>query len=326
MNIHKWYYTNRRFSMKRAFILALALTIVGLAQQSFGVVLNATAENRVFFQDRGVVLRADPNSSYGGLAGYRRVDIGGADGFGQVGDIEIEILQAQNVESPPGSGTDVWEQSSTSRFQGYAAFEISKISVVTGIPQVEFKPLSVADPFGKLAAGECYALFADDGSGATTWLPGATTLAAAVGSVTDGSLYLTLGFGQDGLDTDSFYMYQRNDIINGTGNPESGVGFAALNVMRNFTGFLSFVDLNDPTEVLFGDPPGSGANPLETDVWGQQKFSRNSAFPLGSLFQFQSDDPLAIAPIPEPASLLVFSGLFGSFAALTVFLRRRKKA
>jgi hypothetical protein len=306
--------------VKRAFILALALTIVGLAQQSFGVILNEAGENRVFFQGRGVVLRADPNSSYGGLAGYRRVDIGGADGFGQVGDIEIEILQAQNVESPPGSGTDIWEQSSTSRFQGYAAFEISKISVPSGIPQVEFKPLSVADPFGKLAVGECYALYADDGSGATAWLPGATTLAAAVGSVTDGSLSLTLGFGQDGPDTDSFYMYQRNDIINGTGNPESGVGFAALNVMRTRSGFLNFVDLNDPTEDLFG------GTSLLTDTWGQQKFSRNSTFPTGSLFQFQSDDPLAIASIPEPASLLVFSGLFGSFATLTVFLRRRKKA
>lgn len=299
---------------------------VGAVQLSVAApvfVLDGITENNVFFLDRGVVLRntGNPNDSYGGLTGWVRVAIGDPDGAGGVilpiaGDVEIEIFQAQNVESPEGN--EVWIQADNDRFQGYAAFQVQSLSgdVATGL-QVNFEPLTIADPFGKLAAGEVLALFVDEG--ATGWQPNALTLAAAVASVTDGSLWGTFGFdgtqGDDGGPSDG-YLYQRND--NNLGNPEAGFGWAALNVVQS-PGNIAFTGVNDPTEVLYG-----GAT-LFTSLWAKQFFSRSLAFDRGdSLFQFQSNDPLVFAGVPEPASILVFGGLFAGFLGYRRLRRRRE--
>jgi len=317
--------------LKRLLLLSTAALIVAcVATQSFGGITIDTqgVENRAFFLDVGVVLRdtgAAPADSYGGLVGWERVDIGDGgtpldptdDILPVKGDIEFEIFQAQNIHAP--LGTELWIQGLTDRFQGYAAFEVSNSPAydAAGVVQVEFKPISVADPFGVLAAGEVLALYEDT----TAWDPNAATLAAAITSATDGSLWATFGFdgtqGADGGVSDG-YLYQRNDNAL-LGNPEVGTGFAALNVVQQpgIPGLI-FTGVNDASETLFGDVP-----PLIMDLWAQQKFSRNAAFDSGlSLFQFESDDPMVFAGVPEPTSLIVFGMLF---AGLFVLLRLRRR-
>jgi hypothetical protein len=313
---------------KRLFFSAmLALAVVALSHQAFGsVVLETVNENEILFQDRSVVLRptGDPNDSYGGLQGWKLVPIqGGANPvLPQQFDVELMIFNAQNIDTVNGT---IWAQSlGSDHLQGYAALEVQSVGldpVSNQLLHVEFGPLSIADPFGILntANNEMLALYTD--TGATQWNTTAGTLQAAVDSVTDGNLWLTMGF--PGVQGTGGYTYQQN--LTSGGNPESGNGFGAWDVIQQpgMPGAI-FKGVNDSTENLYGDPPGSGVVPLITDVWAQQKFQRNDDFPDSSLFQFESNDPMVIALVPEASSLIIFAGLFGLMGLLRFW--RRKKA
>jgi len=320
--------------MQKQFIYSI-VSVLAVAATSQGVFAEPVfvfdgSENFVKFENKGIVLRADAGSSYGGLDGYRRVEIGtlGPDFLPAVGDIEIEIFTAQNTQNP--EGTNLWFQSATDHFSAYAALEISKITVdVSGVVQVEYAPLSVADPFGildpDLSKGEILALYVNDGPEAVTdWDPNGSSLGAGVTSTTDGDLWATFGF--SGIQGTDGYLYQRNDQF--IGNPESGVGFGALNAIRQpLISTAVFPGVNDSTETLFG-----GAA-LLTDIHVQQKFERNTRFDptlaaadaTWSFWQFSSDDPLVFAAVPEPSSLFLFSALFGGFLGFDR-LRRKKTA
>lgn len=274
--------------------------------------------NRLFFENYETILRADVGSSFGGLDGYREVNPG-AEAVA-VGDIVVQIYEAQNLKITGVSG-NVWEQSATSRFQGYGAVEITGVAfeALGTVQHLTFG--ATVDPFGILAAGETLRLFSDDGVGATAMNQLAPTLAAAIGTVTNGVLWASFGLGvaTDGGTTDTGFTYSHNFAV----SPLEGDSFFQLNVVTGPPGVV-FTGVNEGSETEVGDAPLklnslAGTSEFELhDENGDLAYSpgvispSTGNFTEDGLFRFASNDPMIFRAVPEPGSLiLVGMGLVG---------------
>ncbi|MCB1938876.1 MAG: PEP-CTERM sorting domain-containing protein [Rhodocyclaceae bacterium] len=314
-------------------LFAVAATLVAGAASATPVF--EPGKNDLYFNNLENQYRADANCTANtclgqgsGPAGYQLVNPAVA-GNVQQGDIFAGILRFQNIDHIDGSQ---WLQAGNDQFQGYFAQEVASVGAVGPAAQITFQNLTVADPFGKLAAGEMMRLYVDNGATVFTSAT-AGTVAGLIGLATDGVFWGSLGLtgGNNGG-----YAYAIDDLT-APGTATTTQSYLGLNLVAQGAaynaGLLNLI--NDFNESIEGGitaglvcSAGEIANPAIqcTEYVGTSEieFNTNSFLGSGSSpFIFASNDPATLSRIPEPATLSVLGlGLLG----LAATRRRAAKA
>jgi hypothetical protein len=329
--------------MKKVGILVVALALVlvwGGMFSSASAQLLVGQENVLFFNNFENIYDADGNYKEPGVNNPL-----------EVGDHFFGIINVQNIDA--GGGTH-WFSGPTDQITGIFAQEVVDILNLPGdsdpldptgtqtLPHIVLGPASVTtfsgpdgtsvDISGLLSGDEIIALWHD--TGATTFESNGT-IAQDVSVATDGDLWLTLGY--SGLEAigdpqdftnDDGYFYSHSaffvPLINFTGET-----WAGLNAIQNFTG-SGFAAINDPNELEMDLAICGFAGCLQTDGHLSGELEGNPAVLLAdgtithefSPWDFRSNDPAHLLPIPEPSTMLLFGmGLLG----LGAYGRKRMK-
>jgi hypothetical protein len=204
-----------------------------------------------------------------------------------------------------------------------AVFDITVVAKIANGTNWDFifGPTAGSTFVNSAVVGTMVSVYLDNFPGGTTDLNvvnGACgTLAQCVAAASDGGLYLNLGFNGDV--NNAWAAINASDDINGVLNTaessKAGLFNYFLNILTNNTG-LNFGPQNCTLGLV--DCPLGGDNSVQLigsgDVLGGQGLT-NGAFG-------RSDADAQVAPIPEPASLLLFgAGLLG----VNFISRRRVK-
>jgi hypothetical protein len=313
---------------------ALGIAVSALAFSApAGAVVFGTGNNDIFFNNFENLYRATGNcndetcfASPSDPTGYQRV-IPGHNNL-QVGDIFIGIINVQNIDNAGGT---IWSSDNVAAggidtFTGYFAQQVLSINPTGSDPfdsnqndlnHVDVGALTVADPFGILAAGEIYKFFVDAGAG-TPFISGGT-LATTIAAATDGIAWASLGVQDpDGAGPiGAGYLYFHSDLAADLEN-FAGEGFGGLNIATEYAGYNGGVQagINDINETELG-----GIALLNHFV-GSFEFEQNPDYPQGaSDWIFRSNDPFENNVVPEPGALsLIALSLIGAAVA-----RRRRQ-
>ncbi|MCB1959277.1 MAG: PEP-CTERM sorting domain-containing protein [Rhodocyclaceae bacterium] len=265
-----------------------------------------------------------------GPTGYQLADPTIAGNIVQ-GDIFAGVIRFQNIDHIDGSQ---WLQAGNDQFQGYFAQEVLTVGPVGTAAQITFQNLTVADPFGVLAAGEMMRLYVDNGATVFTSSTGGT-VAGIIALATDGVFWGSLGLSAG---NNGGYAYAIDDLTAAGNAPNTSTeSFLAMNLVTAGAAYnagqLNLInDFNESVEG--GVSAGLICSAAEianvavqcTEYVGTSEieFNTNSFLANGnSPFLFASNDPATISRIPEPATLSVLGlGLLG----LAASRRRAAKA
>lgn len=259
-------------------------------------------------------------STTGDPTGYQRINPTVAGNI-QAGDIFIGIIDVQNIRSSV-SGTNTYDSAAGDRFTGYFAQQVTAVTfpdTFNPVPDATTAHITLGattDPFGILAAGEMFRLYAETPSfssgGSASDVTGNIALATA------GTLWAGLGLGTppDG------YAYTHTDITTAVTSSNTEA-FFALNVLNKYNvgaggynaGTLALI--NDFNESEIGGYPGQGAGQLLcspaqiadptiscTELVGTSEIESNTEFGTTSPWMYASNDPFRLFQVvPEPGTL-----------------------
>ncbi len=225
------------------------------------------------------------------------------------GDYFYGILSVQNINV---GGTTVWYQGANDQFSGYFLIEVASVTdpdndPTTADSTITFKPYSgTTDPYGILdpTAGEVMALYTDT---TTPFEYNGITVADDIAKATDGTLWAT-------LTTNGGYWYTPNAPLKppGGGN-KVGTSFAGLYFVQDNTGEPGWKLINDPLEGIVN---------ANVQVYFQSEIEDYGPNGINGTWQFGSNDPATMHPLPEPTTLLLLgTGLIG----LAGIGRKKKK-
>jgi hypothetical protein len=196
------------------------------------------------------------------------------------------------------------------RFEPYAPFA-ADVAAITGLP--------VGDVTGAMIA-----LFEDD---SPDWLNDTTSVAAAEGDATDGSLFAVLGgVGTWGTD----YYWGADGPRSLPANATVSTSFAAsIQLLVDNTGLNFDDDINQLPTTLVGVEfgPGLGAILNEFGIKGSVKLAQDSD--PRNIYALRSDDPVTastsgVGVIPEATSVVSWLGLIALGCVAGLGARRRK--
>ncbi len=255
----------------------------------------------------------------GDPTGYQRINPTVAGNIA-AGDIFIGILNVQNITSAV-SGMDTYNSVAGDRFTGYFAQMVTAVTfpdTFNTAPDATTAHITLGattDPFGILAAGEMFKLYAETPSFSSGG--SASDISANIALATAGTLWAGLGLGTppDG------YAYTHTDITTAitSSNTEA---FFAVNVLNRYNvgtggynaGTLALI--NDFNETEIGGYPGQGAGQLLcspaqiasptiscTDLVGTSEIESNTEFGTTSPWMYASNDPFRLFRVPEPGTL-----------------------
>nr|AEQ20545.1 PEP-CTERM motif protein [uncultured bacterium CSLC3] len=326
-------------NMQKLFRLAGAVSLViaslGVEAIEFGTGLNdielGNRENN-YRSDASCALNGGCLGVGSGPTGYQLANPGIPNNI-FVGDIFVGVFASRTVTTL-GGGT-IWNEDNVQAggidtFTGYFAQEVKQINLnVSGTTdRIILGTLSVADPFGKLAAGEVARAYVDNATlantaynvNAGTGIAGVNTI---ISTMTDGALWAALTVGTTvlgtGVDNDG-YVFSELDVGTAGSNLINGAFFTSWNLGTLGPAYNAGTlnGINDPDEFVkggsqAGDPlttvaqnqlgicaPVAGVyacNPIVGN--GQLTFNQS-----GGPFLFASEDPLQLfRAVPEPGSL-----------------------
>ncbi len=285
-------------------LLTLLFTCVLVTSASAYSILSGSGQNEIYFQNVELLFdsagkqidMADP-----AVTATRQL---------QAGDVFMGIINAQNVDvdSAPfwnydNSGSDAINLS------GIFAQKVSFVDTTNGIVYLTNTTIfnftllnnTTVDISPYLAAGEMMALYVDTAADGTfTSYNSDGTVQGDIADATDsdtGAAWLTAGLLAG---TDYAYSYATLGVALGSFSAEA---YAGLSVLVNNTGFSIFDLVNDDGEDLYN---------TNVQLAFTSEIEKNNLFPKSSPWQIKSNDPAIMAPVPEPATLLLLGvGLLG---------------
>ena len=230
------------------------------------------------------------------------------------GDIFWGVYNLQNIKGPTDPagafGPEIWHSdpnSNPAEITGYFATQ-----VVNTIPNgagntdvIVFGPTQ-ADPNGILNPGEVFRVYEDTNK---DYNDAYQTI--GLQTATNGQLLWSLGLGpsSDGDSTGGYWYSNAPIIIPGPNSPV-GTSYAGLNFMgtQNTPDGTSFKAIDDPNETYVNSLVELWLN---SEIF--QVHSIGATDPNGNaLFEFSSNDPAVVYPIPEPATMLLLgTGMIG---------------
>jgi hypothetical protein len=304
--------------MKRIMLVMMVSLILvgGLFTQASAVSLVAGDDNVMFFNNfeniydaNGNYVAPDPargvlvGDHFFGIINIQNIDVGGITNWFSGPQDQLTGFFAQRVTAIYGPFADPYDALNT---QFHLALGAPTITSFTG---PDGTTANIA-PYVSSPA-EMLWLFNQSGAGTTPFESNGTVL-DDFNKVKDGSSWLTAGMP---LGTEYWYSHASigAPLVNFTGET-----WAGIDVIVNNTGYL-FGGINDPNENELGGIL------LLTDIHLSGEIEGNPARianPASSPWDFRSNDPAHINPIPEPGTILLLgSGLLG----LGAFYGRRRK-
>lgn len=257
-----------------------------------------------------------------------------------VGIINIQGIYVNGIQtyysSPTDQITGVFAQQIEQIYTGFGTDPYDPLNlthITLGAPAVTMFTGFDGTTFDTgLVGDEMFALYHDTGPGTTPFETNGT-IAQDVDVATDGALWLTLGYadpagdgvGEPGNATDDTgYAYSHGDIIGVAFENLTGETWAGLNAYVNNTGY-PMAGIEDPNEMELDQAICGFNGCLMTDVHlsGElEPWQENWRLDGTSPWDFASNDPAFINPIPEPGTILLLgTGLLGLGA---YGIRRRK--
>ncbi len=253
------------------------------------------------------------------------------------GDIFWGIYNLQNIKAPTdpsGSiGPEIWS-SGAGQPQEITGYFVSQIvNVIPGggpggvTDLLVFGPSSY-DPNGILdtTKGEVFRIYED-----TTKNYNDSTQALGLATATDGKLVWSFGMGPstDGDSTGGYWYSFAPQVIPNTlyqqiGTSYAGFNFDPITVGSNTTpDGTNFIAINDPNENIANQNVELWFNSEILQVYNIGDTDANG----NALFEFSSNDPAVLYPVPEPTTMLLFgSGLIGLVGLGRKKLGKQKKA
>ncbi len=230
------------------------------------------------------------------------------------GDIFWGVYNLQNIKGPTDPagafGPEIWYSASNSHpaeITGYFATQ-----VVNTIPNgagstdvIVFGPTQ-QDPNGILNPGEVFRVYEDTNKDYND-----AYQTVGLQTATNGQLLWSLGLGasSDG-DSSGGYWYSNAPIVIPGPNSPVGNSYAGLNFIgtQNTPDGTNFKAIDDPNETYVNSLVELWLN---SEIF--QVYSIGATDPNGNaLFEFSSNDPAVVYPIPEPATMLLLgTGMIG---------------
>lgn len=311
-------------------LIAVALTCVAGGAQAITI---GSGSNSLFYNNLENQYRTNDACAPGGCLGagtgpqgWQLVDPTIA-GNVAAGDVFAGVIRVQENDYSSGA----WFAGNTDQFTGYFAQEVTAVGPVGTAARIDLGTVS-SDPFGVLAAGEMFQLYAQSGGGTTFFTDFTAGTNGAIGSplrvqdiiniATDGTFWGSLGLAQ--LSPDNF-TYSIDDLT-APGTATTTESYLALSLINQGSAYNAGVLalINDVNESLTGGvtpnllcTPAEIANPAIScaEFVASSEIEKNAHNWLNgdasSPFIYASNDPAYIS-VPEPGTLALLGlGLLG---------------